>query len=562
MLKKIIQYFVLSAEGTIAIAFGLMAPMLIAGVGLAMDVSQAYLVRQRLHGAIDASALAAAATSQEDDVIEQRVRDFLIANYPPERIGILNEDDIQVTVSQSEVRVVATATFPTTFMRIMGYQTINVASAVTVAREIKGLEAVLVLDNTGSLGATNMNAVKTAARNFVTILFDRVAEADDIKIGIVPYASSVRVGRYGLGRYQNQVTDENGNVIIAANSAGYGTPFVTLPADVTYSGTHDNVSTWYGCIVEHKDLDYDDTAVNVPNTRGQFWSTAPAPNAGRCTTGAYCRGHGWDPGSSTNDPYPDDTFDDWEGPWDIYSYGGRIIANGVAGPNSNTDYGNTAPNTCGSSSYTCNNCYSSSYTPRNRRYTCQDAYCYCRRTSGVDANEGCPWAAVQPLTSSETDLNATINSMNYHGSTYSNIGMAWGARMLSPDEPFTEGSEWGDEEWNKAIVLMTDGEMSPNGTYSTYWNSNRSTGANDIDTLNERLLEVCEWLKEEPRNVIIYTITFDHTTSDISEETKEIYRQCASEPKEDHYFDAPTAERLVTVFERISGALANLHLRR
>jgi Flp pilus assembly protein TadG len=533
--SSLFKGFACAMEGTIAVAFGLIAPMLIAGVGLAMDVSQAYLVRQRLHGAIDASALAAAATSQDDDEIEQRVRDFLIANYPPEKIGILNEDDINVTVSQSEVRVVATATFPTTFMRIMGYRTINVASAVTVAREIKGLEAVLVLDNTGSLGATNMNAVKTAARNFVTILFDRVAEADDIKIGIVPYSSSVRVGRYGLGLH-------------ADGTPGYGDPFVTLPSGITYgtsqSTTNQTTNSWYGCVVEHNDAGYVDTATHVAGSRGQLWRTGSGSG---CNSAANCRGHGWAPSVTNNDPYPDDVLDEYEGPWDIYSYG-RIISNNAKCTDLGSGYATSRCSSCNSSS--------ASSSTRDR---CNATYCWCGYST---PNESCPIANVLPLTSDEAALNATINTMNYEGSTYSNLGMAWGVRMLSPEAPFTEGSEWGDEEWNKAIVLMTDGEMSPSGTYSAYWASNKSTTANTVAELNERLLEVCETLKEEPYNVIIYTITFDHTTSDISDETKEIYRECASEPKEDHYFDAPSAARLVTVFERISGALANLHLRK
>ncbi len=520
--RKMMALFSLACEGTIAVAFGLAAPVLIGAVGMAMDVSQAYLVRQRLHGALDASALAAAATSQDADEIEQRVRDFLEANYPPEKIGVLNDEQIIVEVTESEVSVRAEAYFPTTFMRVLGFQQITVASSAIVAREIKGLEVVLVLDNTGSLGASNMSAVRTAATNFVTILFDRVAEPEDIKIGIVPYAASVRVGRYGLGQF----TD---------GTDGYGTPFVTLPSGVSYTTNSGSSSSWYGCVVEHKDTDYNDAATHVANTKGQLWTTNAT---GLCTGSADCRGHGWNPGSTTNDPYPDDTaVDDYTGPWDIYM-SGRVISSGQECD----DF----------SGYSNSRCSSCTGTGGN----CNKTYCYCWRSS---PNESCPIANVRPLTSSEADLSTTIASMNYGGSTYSNIGMAWGARVLSPDEPFIEGSEWDDEEWNKAIVLMTDGEMSPSGTYSGYWSSSRSTTVNDVDEMNDRLLEVCDWLKEDPRNVIIYTITFDHATSDISDETKEIYRQCATDP--DHYFEAPTQAQLVTAFEQISGALANLHLK-
>lgn len=527
-IKKMVMLYTFLCEGTIAIAFGLMAPMLVGSIGLAMDVSQAYLVRQRLHGAIDAAALASAATYQDDSLIESRVIDFITTNYPPEEIGILNEDDIDVDVSQSEVTVTASATYQTTFMRIFGYRDIRVASSVIVVREIKGLEVVLVLDNTGSLGATNMSAVRTAAKNFVQILFDRVAEPEDIKIGVVPYAASVRVGRYGLGQFPN-------------GTAGYGTPFVTLPAGVSYTTTHSSSSNWYGCIVEHKhstsnpNNPYTPTATHVANTKGQLWTTS---GTGLCTStssAANCRGHGWAPSSTSNDPYPYDTQDIYTGPWDIYM-SGKIIASGSQC--SGSGYSSSRCSSCGGSNSTCNR-----------------TYCYCWRS---EPNESCPIANVLPLSSDETAINATLDSMDYGGSTYSNLGMAWGMRMLSPEEPFIEGADWGDEEWNKAIVLMTDGEMSPSSVYSAYWPAGNENIS--IATMNTRLQEVCTWLKAEPRNVIIYTVTFDHATSDISASTKAIYRQCATDS--DHYFDAPTQANLITAFERISGALANLHLKR
>lgn len=532
--RNILKLYALMCEGTIAIAFGILAPMLIASIGLAMDVSQAYLVRQRLHGAIDASALAAAATSQEDDEIIQRVRDFLIMNYPEEEIGILNEDDIDVTVTNNEVVVVAEAIYPTTFMRILGYQRITVASKVVVAREIKGLEVVLVLDNTGSLGATNMSAVRTAAKNFVQILFDRAAEPDDIVIGIVPYAGSVRVGRYGLGQYHHNMLDEDGNVDIAAGTAGYGTPFVTLPAGVSYTSTHSG-SGWYGCTKEHEASNYNAAATHISSSRGQLWTTNAT---GQCSSSNDCRGHGWNPSLNNNDPYPDDVDDDYAGPWDIYVSGRYITSGQECDDFSGSGYSNSRCSSCSGTGGNCNR-----------------TYCYCWRSQ---PNESCPVAAVLPLTSSETTINAVLDSMSHSGSTYSNIGMAWGMRILSPDEPFVEGAEWGDEEWNKAVVLMTDGEMSPSSVYSAYGpaaNENIGTG-----TLNDRLLEVCEWLKDDPRNVIIYTVTFDHATSDISESTKDIYRECATD--EDHYFDAPSQAQLITAFEQISGALSNLHLKK
>lgn len=531
-------------EGAIAIAFGIMAPMLVGAVGLAMDVSQAYLVRQRLNGAVDAAALAAAATYEDEGLIAERVVDFIKANYSPEEIGILDENNIHIDVTENEVTVTASAIYPATFMRIFGYDRLTVSSGVVVARELKGLEVVLVLDNTGSLvsgmtdnrnSSTPIRAVRTAATNFVNILFSRVEDPEDIKIGVVPYSSSVNVGRYGLGQFPN-----GGN--------GYGTPFVQLPSGISYTTskttTNQTGASWSGCIVEHMDGGYyNNNATHVTSSRGQLWSTTTGTNASKCVSRATCRGHGWDPGNSNNNPYPGDKSDTYAGLWDIYSYG-YVIGNNAS---------------CGSG-YTCNRCSSSK---------CQDAYCWC---SYSRPNEYCPNAGIMPLSSDQDALLTLLRNedaggnwnpiMKAEGATYSNVGMNWGVKVLSAAPPFIEGSDWGDEEWNKAVVLMTDGEMSPGGEASVYWDNGKSSASNNITNLNNRLKEICTWLKAEPRNVKIYTVTFKHPNSDISESTRAVYRDCASEPKADHYFHAPSQAQLISAFERISGALANLHLKK
>ncbi len=530
-------------EGTIAIAFGLMAPMLVGAVGLAMDVSQAYLVRQRLNGAVDAAALAAAATYEDSDLIADRVVDFIKANYSAEEIGILDEDNITIDVTENEVTVRAAAIYPATFMRIFGYDRLTVSSTVVVARELKGLEVVLVLDNTGSLvsgmtdnrsSSTPIRAVRTAATNFVNILFSRVEDPEDIKIGVVPYSSSVNVGRYGLGKMPDGVTT-------------YGTPFVTLPSELSYTisktTTSQTGASWSGCVVEHLDSEYyRSDATHVASSRGQLWSTSTGTNASKCVSRPTCRGHGWDPGATDNNPYPGDTSDTYAGPWDIYSYGYVVAYNGSC---------------------------KSGYTNNRGKTYCPDAYCWCSYTR---PNEYCPNAGIMPLTSDQEDLLTLLRNedsagnwnpvMKAEGATYSNIGMNWGVKVLSADEPFVEGSDWGDPEWNKAVVLMTDGEMSPGGEASIYWDNDKASPSKSITNLNNRLKEVCAWLKEEPRNVKIYTITFKHANSDISESTRAVYRDCASEPKADHYFHAPSQAQLISAFERISGALANLHLKK
>lgn len=453
-------------RGTIMAAFAVMAPVLVGAVGMSMDLSQAYLVSQRLGGALDAAALAAAASETDPADIEARVEEFFEFNYPEEKIGFAY--DLTVDVIGDDVIVAANADYNTFFMTVLGIDSITVGKSTTVSREVRGLEVALVLDNTGSMSTNNnIGALRAATTSFINILFDRVSDPDDIRIGLVPYANAVRVGRYGLGLNPD-------------GSAYDGDPFVTLPTGVNYTNTHTN-SGWYGCVVEY--------------------------NA-----------DGWNSAITNNDPYPDDVFDEHEGPWQPYRY-----------------------ETFGSNS-ACGRTWDS------RRNRWVNNSCYLLSSA---PNTNCPYANVVPLTSDQDQLLAAVATMQPHGNTLGNVGMVWGHRVLSPEPPFEEAHDWDDPRWRKAIIMMTDGANTRDTHYSAFWRSrNHQLTVTDY---NERFVETCQALKDQ--GVLVYTVTF---YSNIDDNTKDYYRQCAS--SDEQYYDAPTQDELIEVFEQISRELANLHI--
>ena len=55
--------FLSDKRGVIAVAFGLMFPVMIAAMGVGYDLSQAYMARSRLTQALDAAGLAAAGST-------------------------------------------------------------------------------------------------------------------------------------------------------------------------------------------------------------------------------------------------------------------------------------------------------------------------------------------------------------------------------------------------------------------------------------------------------------------------------------------------------------------
>lgn len=430
MIHQLLSGYRKHVYGGIAMSFALLLPVLLGAAGMAVDVGESGHVRQRLCTALDSSVLAGASASMDENEIESTIENFFAQNYPQDAIGVASELDINV--SSNEITASVTADYDTRFMRVLGRDAITIACSTTVQRNVKGLEVVMVLDNTGSMGGSNIATLKTSATNLVNILFANVQTPEDVRIGLVPYSASVNVGPYGIGE------DLNGDP--------YGTAFVNNPQNKDYERY--NTSEWNGCVFAN--------------------------------------------------PYDDDTTDN-VGPWDMmspyyYHYG----------------YGNY---------------YWSS----------------------------CP-QPITPITSNQQDLLDAIDDMGASGNTLGNFGMVWGYRVISPDFPFEEGSEYSDPEWNKAIIMMTDGNnyIGNSYAYTAYgYGFNHSV---DNDDLNDRFSEVCDNAKDD--GILIYTITF---TSGISEDTKDFYRACATDLN--HYYDAPTQDELEDVFEEIAYALAKLHIK-
>lgn len=230
--------------GAAAIVFGMIVPVVLCAMGLSVDVAQAYLVRERLTHALDAAALAAAASASDDPhEIEQKVLDFMDANYPDEKIG--RTMTVEVTPGVDTLAVNATARLDTSFMKVFGYKTVDVSVETEIKREVKAIEVALVMDVTGSMSTNNnIGALRTAATNFVNTMFDRTQDHEYIKIGLVPFSTSVNVGRYGLGRNPD--------------GSYYDTPFVSNPRNIEYydpfgpnTNTTANKRKWKGCIREN-----------------------------------------------------------------------------------------------------------------------------------------------------------------------------------------------------------------------------------------------------------------------------------------------------------------------
>ena len=178
-------------------------------------------------------------------------------------------------------------------------------------------------------------------------------------------------------------------------------------------------------------------------------------------------------------------------------------------------------------------------------------------------------APILPLTPLDEDGRQVVldrvDEMQPDGGTYIPGGLIWGARLLSPQSPFTEGTDATEvvrRGLRKVIVLMTDGinTCSPDGGDEGYVQCNNG---NDVDTAGlESMERICAYLREtDPatgrRRAEIVTVGFDLSFLDSVDRdlVEEKLRSCATLG-----FFSATSRDIASVFGRIGAKLAKLHL--
>ena len=168
-----------------------------AAAGLAIDVGRSYLLKSKLSYALDAAGLAAGRAFDSDNRLDDALM-FFEANFKEANTGAsLAPGSPSVTFDDENnvVTVEAKATMPTHFMTVAGIDEMTVSARAVIQREMRGMELVLVMDNTGSMrGSGKMDAMKDAATELVDILYGDRETVPNFWVGLVPYAATVNIG--------------------------------------------------------------------------------------------------------------------------------------------------------------------------------------------------------------------------------------------------------------------------------------------------------------------------------------------------------------------------------
>jgi Flp pilus assembly protein TadG len=169
-------------------------PLMMAG-GAAVDYGNWVSVQARLQAATDAAALAAdREVNLTDEELQRVATDYFHSNFgKPKNAGT---PEMTLTVSQDgKLRIDAHVTVDNYLMKVAGQNNQVLSATAEVSKESTGLEVVLVFDNTGSMASqSRLSTLKVAANDFVEILFGPRAEADSLKVGVVPFSQFVNVG--------------------------------------------------------------------------------------------------------------------------------------------------------------------------------------------------------------------------------------------------------------------------------------------------------------------------------------------------------------------------------
>lgn len=247
-----------------------------------------------------------------------------------------------------------------------------------------------------------------------------------------------------------------------------------------------------------------------------------------------------------------------------------------------------------SDEYILRNSYVGWWNPAMQQYDYK--YDLPKASSSAGPNpDDCP-PAILPMTDTRANIDGgdansdglpdggILASLQPDGGTNISNGAVWGWRVVSDGLPFTESTGpsdtgpdgTGEGDWQRAVVIMTDGK-NDFADRSTHWKSSISsygyeieermgagideadgsggTNGNMEDEADNKLLRICRRMKQD--DILVYTIVFDVSTGSTVDT---VMKACATEPNEPFYFNAPNSSDLEDAFSQIAADLVDLHI--
>ncbi len=496
--------------GNIAIIAAIGVPILALVSFALLDINRASGQKRELQDALDAAALYAARSTAVTDADLQKVGSKALSAQLGTMVDARLISSSFALGKNGAVVATAQVSVKPFVSNIWLQGDMEVGADSEVLRSMNRIELALVLDNTGSMAGSKLANLKTASKNLIDTLATsaaRSSEPNPVKIGIVPFSQTVKVG----ATYKSQTwIDQTGAAPINREIFWDKATATTINAN-RFTLLGNMGQSWGGCVeTRAQPYDVQDTAptTGTPATLYTPYFAPDEPDS-RSKSG---NANG-DFGSFSNDYLPDELFSatNWK------------IPQGYIGKYDQAPSGGGGP------------------------------------------NRGCDLQPIMRLTTNWTGLKTLVDGMVATGNTNIPLGAAWGWNLLSPTGPFADGSAYGAAKLSKIAIIMTDGDnvMSDanNDNESNYnalgyvWQNRLGINGGGqgarTSAMDKRLALLCENMKA--RGVVIYTVRVE-----VKSGASALLKKCATTA--DRYYDVQNAADLDDVFQRIAGEISNLRI--
>ncbi len=537
-------------SGVAAVVLGILFTVVLFMAALAIDDTRYTSEWMQDRYALDAALLAASHTMgqpDQDEAARARAEAFYVAN----RSDGSARDLAKITIDDNNGTIAGTTRFDwsATLLKALGYDKVQLGSGASVERG-KSAEVVMVLDNSSSMQGTPLYELQEAAQKLTETLFVGKGNSDrSVKVGVVPFASSVNVGPNN--KNQDWIDSRGLSPLHRENYQNYSG---SGASSLTRFDLFERLGTSWGGGVEARTGDYElnDTLADAENPATLFV-----------------------PMFAPDEPDDANNPDAQNGNADGFFYNSYIDDNPTP--------------SCPVQEVVCTqtskrgNCTKSSVTPlppaQAQRQICKydgvqspTTTTFTFKQGGPTMrkgpNFGCEAVPLLPLTNSREAVEAKLYDMVAMGGANISEGVMWGHRVLSPGSPFMEGASFEDKQTRKFMVLLARGanfieafrDSIPNHSIYSTWGFGASDRLNPqshtdsalTNAMNSKSREACRLVSDA--GVKLYTIGFGVSDA----HTRSMLQYCASHPSMN--FDVTKGDELLQVFERIGREISELRV--
>jgi Flp pilus assembly protein TadG len=284
--KESLVRFARAERGNVAMMFAIVLPVLLTSVGSAIDYSRAVNARSAMQAAADATALMISkeASTLTAAQITTKSQAYFNALYTHSEVAPATFTAVYTANSGSgaSVKVDATGTMQTDFMKLAGHSTMPLSVSSTTKWGNIRYRVALALDNTGSMASDNkMTELKSAANKLISDFYSMASTNEDVYMSIAPFAKDVNIGTGFKNSTWLRWTGTDGfNETAGTCSSSWYTTKTTCQANgKTWSGVNKN--QWNGCVMD-RDEAYD--TLNTTPDSATNGTMIPAEQYDACPT--------------------------------------------------------------------------------------------------------------------------------------------------------------------------------------------------------------------------------------------------------------------------------------